>query len=65
MLRSKPQPVKWLPGRAVVARSGDLGYTLGTYEGAESGSYVRLWRATSDRGWVIVLDITTIIPKQP
>ena len=65
LLRSKPQPVKWLPGRAVVARSGDLGYTLGTYEGAENGNYVRLWRATSDRGWVIVLDITTAIPKQP
>ena len=65
LLRSKPQPVRWLPGRAVVARSGDLGYTLGTYEGAENGSYVRLWRATSDRGWVIVLDITTAIPKQP
>ena len=65
LLGSKPQPVKWRPGRAVVARSRDLGYTLGTYEGAENGNYVRLWRATADRSWVIVLDITTAIPKQP
>ncbi|MEX2281714.1 MAG: DUF4440 domain-containing protein [Gemmatimonadota bacterium] len=62
LLRSRPVPTKWVPGRARVARSGELGYTLGTFEGAEKGGYVRVWRHTADRGWVIVLDITTLIP---
>jgi hypothetical protein len=62
LLRSLPTASTWATSRAVVARSGDFGYTWGTYAGTERGSYVRLWRRTDDRGWLIVLDITNANP---
>ena len=49
-----------------VSRSGDLGYTHGTYEKSsadgsakivESGSYVRIW-SLLDGSWQVVLDVT-------
>ena len=39
-----------------VATSGDLGATWGTWtDGAKKGSYVRIWKRTSD-GWRVVVD---------
>jgi ketosteroid isomerase-like protein len=52
----------WEPVFASVARSGDLGYTYGTYElmikatgGVQRGTYVSIWRKTAE-GWKFVLD---------
>ncbi len=56
----------WEPTRAEVAASGDLGYTLGTYEftaaGADGepqvsrGYYVTIWRRQPDGRWRWVFD---------
>ncbi|HEX5876434.1 MAG TPA: nuclear transport factor 2 family protein [Pyrinomonadaceae bacterium] len=57
----------WTPIGADVSRSGDLGYTHGTYEitapdGTEKvierGSYVRIWRAEPGFAMRVVLDVT-------
>lgn len=56
--------VSWTPIDGDVSRSGDLGYTHGTYEitdaskkVTERGSYVRIWRGFGHE-WRIVLDVT-------
>lgn len=63
-LASTRGQVAWTPIAGDVSRSGDLGYTHGTYEVTdaekkvtERGSYVRIWRGFGDR-WRIVLDVT-------
>ena len=63
-LESTKGQVAWTPIAADVSRSGDLGYTHGTYEVTdaekkvtERGSYVRIWRGFGDH-WRIVLDVT-------
>jgi ketosteroid isomerase-like protein len=63
-LESTKGQVSWTPIAADVSRSGDLGYTHGTYEVTdatkkvtERGSYVRIWRGFGDH-WRIVLDVT-------
>ena len=39
-----------------IATSGDLGATWGTWkDGAQKGSYVRIWKRTAD-GWRVVVD---------
>jgi ketosteroid isomerase-like protein len=59
-----PKGVTWKSERAAVARSGDLGYTIGSYDSkSDRGSYVRIWRSTPV-GWKIVLDITSATPPQ-
>ncbi len=58
----------WEPESAVVAASGDLGYTVGhwrmlpvgsddTAEALRTGSYVSIWRKDSSGKWRVVLDI--------
>lgn len=59
----------WTPKGALVAASGDLGYTHGTYElqsTAEDGSakighgqYVSIWRRDTDGRWRVIVDIGT------
>lgn len=48
-------------GAADVARSGDLGYSYGTYDvkGAqpEHGAYVRLWQRNAAGKWLVVADV--------
>ena len=63
-LESTKGQVAWTPIDGDVARSGDLGYTHGTYEitdetkkVTERGSYVRIWRGFGNR-WLVVLDVT-------
>jgi len=63
-LASTKGQVAWTPIAGDVARSGDLGYTHGTYEitdaakkVTERGSYVRIWRGFGDH-WRIVVDVT-------
>ena len=61
-LRSANGEVSWTTTTGDVSRSGDLGYTYGTYEVTdtgkvtERGSYVRIWKKES-RLWQLVLDV--------
>jgi len=56
----------WEPAFADVSRSGDLGYTYGTYRIAskdapsnivESGNYYRIWKKQGNK-WLVVADLT-------
>ncbi len=54
--------VTWAPSNAVVAASGDLGYTYGTYEVSVGenepsllGTYVSIWKKGADDKWKFVL----------
>lgn len=56
----------WEPVRAVVANSGELGYTYGIYEikhkqikegeATSSGTYVTIWKKQNDGKWKFVLN---------
>ena len=55
--------LKWEPKTAIVAGSGDLGYTYGIYvlkPGLKDtllyGTYVSIWKKQSDGKWKFVLD---------
>jgi ketosteroid isomerase-like protein len=66
-LESAKGEVSWTTVGGDVSRSGDLGYTYGTYEVTdaakvtERGSYVRIWQKEG-RLWQIVLDVAN--PQQ-
>ena len=59
--------IKWQPNKAEAARSGDFGYSLGTYEVtmndpkgkpmADRGKYVTIWKKQTDGSWKITLDM--------
>ena len=59
--------LKWDPTQAVVATSGDLGYTLGRWRsvvpGASGdsilaqGNYVNIWRKDTNGAWRVAVDI--------
>jgi ketosteroid isomerase-like protein len=63
-LHSETRKVSWSPLGGDVSRSGDLGYTHGTYEitdsaaanVAERGSYVKIWKKENG-AWRVVLDV--------
>jgi ketosteroid isomerase-like protein len=52
----------WVPIRADVGRSGDLGFTYGTYSlnikniGHEEGTYCTVWKKDKEHNWKFVLD---------
>ncbi|MFC1565453.1 YybH family protein [Candidatus Neomarinimicrobiota bacterium] len=51
----------WNPLHAEVAKSGDLGYTYGTYEivdgkSRQKGTYVSIWKKDTSGEWKFVLD---------
>jgi len=54
--------LKWLPIRSDVARSGDIGYTYGTYTvdvkniGKEEGTYCTVWKREKGKSWKFVMD---------
>ena len=66
MLKTPGFKLTWQPTRAEVATSGDLGYTVGTYEmtlsnaagipAIEKGKYVTTWKKV-DGAWKVVDDI--------
>lgn len=71
--RSRPGfSLSWEPQKAVVARSGDLGYTSGTFalsmEGPEAtpitrtGHYVCIWRKQADGTWKCSVESTIFGP---
>jgi ketosteroid isomerase-like protein len=56
----------WTPLKAELSKSGELGYTYGTYERkrmdggkpfVETGKYVTIWRKQRDGAWKVVLDM--------
>ena len=69
MLQETGDRFTWWPDTAVVAESGDLGYTLGSYaitgEGEQAGDtvarghYVTVWQKQPDGSWKIAVDIGT------
>jgi uncharacterized protein (TIGR02246 family) len=60
-------PVSWQPNKVEVARSGDLAYAMGVYQGttkdsqgklvADHGKYVEVWKKQADGKWKTVADI--------
>jgi ketosteroid isomerase-like protein len=51
----------WSPENAVMALSGDLGYTYGlyTYQASDTtfqGTYVSIWQKQADGNWKYILD---------
>lgn len=58
--------LSWVPDRAFVSRSGDMGYTLGRYRSvhrdsagrrlAGTGQYVTIWKRQADGGWKVAFD---------
>ena len=59
--------ISWTPTTASASRSGDLGYTQGTYEMSftdaggkqvtDKGKYVTIWKKQPDKSWKVVADI--------
>ena len=57
----------WQPEKVVVARSGDLGYTSGTYiwtfkdasgkPVSDKGKYLTVWRKQADGSWKVLFDM--------
>ena len=67
-LSEDPQfDLTWQPEEAVVARSGDLGYTWGTFWSswadengnpvASEGKYLNIWRKEGDGRWRVIVDM--------
>jgi ketosteroid isomerase-like protein len=64
--QAKDYQLTWTPTDAVMAPSGDMGYTWGHYEGhskdangnpvTTSGRYITVWRKQPDGQWKVVLD---------
>lgn len=61
----------WEPAFADVSRSGDLGYTYGTYriaskdapsKNVESGNYYRIWKKQAGK-WLVVADLTNPVSE--
>ncbi len=54
-------------GAADAARSGDLGYSYGTYQvsgsKSESGAYVRVWTRDAAGKWFVVADVTQAVNR--
>jgi ketosteroid isomerase-like protein len=59
--------ITWVADKADVAKSGELGYTSGTYQMSfsvpggktvlDNGKYVTVWKKQKDGSWKVVLDI--------
>jgi ketosteroid isomerase-like protein len=59
--------LRWTPMKAEMARSGDMGYTWGTYEASvtgkdgrpevQTGKYVTIWRKQPNGEWKVILDM--------
>lgn len=75
--RNRSQPgfsLSWEPQEAVVARSGELGYTSGTFtlsrenpEGqpvTRRGHYVCIWKKQEDGSWKCSVESTIFGPSQ-
>lgn len=68
--------MKWEVTKVEAARSGDFGYSVGTYEMTmndakgkpvtDRGKYATMWKKQADGGWKAVVDISnTDLPATP
>ena len=68
--------VKWQPAKVEVARSGDIGYSQGTYEltmndpkgqpVTDRGKYVEIWKKQADGSWKCAVDtFNSDLPAAP
>ena len=62
--------LKWVPVKAEISQSNDLGYTFGNWElylkskdTTIYGNYVSIWKKQSDGSWKYVLDAGSNSPK--
>src|SRR5437660_8996202 len=70
-LSTKKGILRWQPTMADISRSGDLGYTYGTYDlkgaGGDQkpahGNYVRVWKRQTNGRWKVVIDILNPVPS--
>jgi len=67
---------KWQPMKIEVARSGDIGYAIGTFEGTiidsagnhvpVKGKYVEIWKKQADGSWMVASDMfSSDMPAEP
>ena len=54
--------VTWQPMKIEVARSGDIGYAIGTFESVVDdapvkGKYVEIWKKQADGSWKVAADM--------
>jgi ketosteroid isomerase-like protein len=73
LLENKAISLRWRPISAEISKSGDLGYTVGSYTitrtdekgGAivGTGKYLTVWRLQKDRSWKVEFD--TGVPDTP
>lgn len=72
VLQHSSGAVAWRPQAAVVAASGDLGYTYGTRERSQAGgadaateraSYLRVWNRGPRGEWVLFLELVVPYPS--
>ena len=70
--------IKWQPTKVEAARSGDLGYSVGTYELSmndpkgkpmmDRGKYATVWKKQADGSWKVAVDMFNSdlpMPQQP
>ena len=68
--------ISWQAGKIEAAKSGDLGYSMGTYEMAmndpkgnpmkDHGKYLTVWRKQSDGSWKSAADMfNSDVPMEP
>jgi ketosteroid isomerase-like protein len=70
LLATKRGQLTWKPTAADISRSGDLGYTYGSYEfkvgdaasKSERGNYVRVWKKEPRSKWKVAIDILSPVP---
>jgi ketosteroid isomerase-like protein len=65
--------LQWEPKKAEVSKSGDLGYTWGTYsitsedekgqEKTSYGKYLNIWKKQNDGLWKVLIDIGNQSPE--
>lgn len=67
-LTKTPGTLVWAAAQAFTARSGDLGYTFGTFEfsrsangdkpdTAQKGNYVHIWKKSNDGKWKVAFEV--------
>jgi ketosteroid isomerase-like protein len=59
--------LKWMPTTAEAAKSGDIGYSIGTYEFSftgpdgspmtDKGKYTTVWKKQTDGSWKVAVDM--------
>jgi len=67
MLSDPNFKLNWTNESAEVSKSGDLGYTRGTFEGSQgndkfSGGYATMWKKGKDGKWKVAVDIASASP---